>query len=71
MFPQLSLVNRRANIFPDLQNRALISISQLCDNGFAVTFSKNHLALVKQNVAIIGERDASNGLYYINLAPIL
>ena len=67
--PQISLAARCANIFPDLQNQALISIGQLCDNVFAATFSKDHLTLFKQNVTITGNCDARNGLYYINLAP--
>ena len=69
LFPQLSLAARRTNIFPALQNRALISIGQLCDDGFSATFSKDHLALVKQDITINGKHDASNGIYYISLAP--
>ena len=68
-FPRISLATCRASIFPALQNRALISIRQLCDNGFSATFSKYYLTLVKQDITITGERDTSNGLYYIKLAP--
>ena len=68
-FPQISLAAHRANIFPDLQNRALISIRKLYDNGFAATFSKDHLKLVKQNVTITGNQNAIIILYYIDLAP--
>ena len=67
LFPQLSLVARRANIFPALHNRALIAIGQMCNNGFSSTFSKDHLTLVKQDITITGERNTINGLYYIDL----
>ena len=68
-FPQISLAAYRTNIFPALQNQALISIGKLCDDGFSATFSKDHLTLVKQDITITGERSTSNDLYYINLAP--
>ena len=68
-FPQISLAARNANIFPALQNRALISIGQLYNNGFADNLSKDHLTLVKQNVTITGNRDDSNRLYYTDLTP--
>ena len=68
LFPQLSLAARRANIFPDFQNQALISIRQLCDDGLSATFSKNHLTLVKQYITITGKRDTRNVIYYIDLA---
>ena len=68
-FTQLSLAARRANIFSALQNRALISIGQLCDDGLSATFRNDHLALVKQDIPITGERNTRNGLYYIDLAP--
>ena len=68
-FPQISLAARRANIFPAFQNRSLISIGQLCDDGFSAAFSKYHLTLVKQDITITGKRNTSNGLYYINLDP--
>ena len=71
LFPQLSLAARHASISPALHNRALISIGKICENGFAATFSKDDLTLVKQNVIINDERDVSNGLYYINLVPRL
>ena len=67
--PQLSLAAHRANISPVLQNRAVISIGQLCNDGFSATFSKDHLTLVKQDITITGERNVRNGLYYIDLAP--
>ena len=68
-FPQLSLAALRANSFPALQNQALISIGQLCKNGFADTFRKDHLTSVKQKFTITSDRDTSSRLYYIDLAP--
>ena len=68
LFPQLSLADPRANISLGLQNRVLISIGQLCDDGFFSTFRKDHLTLVKKDITITGNRDANNGLYYTNLA---
>ena len=67
--PQVSLAALRANNFPALHNRALISIGQLYNGGFSATFIKDHLTLVKQEITIIGKRDTRNGLYNINLAP--
>ena len=68
-FPKLSLAARCANLFSALQNLELISTGRLCDDGFAATFSKDHLTLVKQNFTITGGRNSSNSLYYIDLDP--
>jgi hypothetical protein len=37
--PQLSKSEKAAHIFPDMENNSLLSVGQLCDEGYFVLFS--------------------------------
>ena len=60
---QLSSQAKHAGTFPNLHS-SLISIVQLCNNAFIVTFDK-HKVIVSKNEDIIieGYRDQTNGLW--------
>ena len=71
-FPQLSLATRQDHIFLSLHNKALLSIEQLCDDGFSVVFNQQHVTAFKANhLSLSGKHDPKNGLYYIDLPPTL
>ena len=66
-FPKLPLAARQAHVFPELQNKALLSIVQLCDRKFTAVFHKGHVKLNRDDFTITVQRDPSTGLYYIDL----
>ena len=66
-FPQISLAARQAHVFPALQNKALLSIGQFCDDGFRILFDKDRVNVFKGDTSILGTRDPTNGLYYISI----
>ena len=66
-FPHMPLAARHAHIFPDLANKALIFIGELCNNGFTATFNTTIVSLPDGSTNICGNRDPKNGLYYLDL----
>ena len=66
-FPQLPLAARRAHVFPSLQNKALLSIGQICNSNFTAVFHDGQVRLRNEYTTITGQRDPSTGLYYIDL----
>jgi hypothetical protein len=66
--PALPLAAQKAHLFPHLKNNALISIGQLCDNGFHALFTKTHVQILHHlTVVLCGTRDKTNGLWQITL----
>ena len=59
---------RRAHILPNLNNGALISISQLCNSGCRVIFDAP-IATIMLNgrIILIGNRNYETGLYEVNI----
>ena len=43
-----------------------MSVGQLCDYGFAIQFDATHVYLQKVKLLLIGTRDPTSGLYYID-----
>ena len=71
-FLHLSLATCQARIFPSLCNKALLSIGQLCNDGFLVVFDQHHVTAFKANqLSFSGNRDPKNGLYHVDLPPTL
>ena len=66
-FQQFPLAARCDHVFPALQNKALLSIGQLCDINFTAVFHDGQVQLSNANTTITGQRDPSTGLYYIDL----
>ena len=63
---------RHAHIFPDLKNKALLSIGMFCDNGCLAIFDdkKVHIINKKTNKQIMhGTRNNQTSLYMVPLKP--
>ena len=57
----LPLQAREAHIFPDLKNRALLSIGIFCDNGCIAQFNEDRVIIVNKNsnkIIMKGGRDS-------------
>jgi hypothetical protein len=67
--PELSKAASAAHIFPALENNSLLSVGQLCDEGYSVLFSISEGTIQdpKQKTLLKGIRDSSTGLWRINL----
>ena len=67
--PELSDAASIAHIFPQMANNSLLSVGQLCDEGYHVTFRQASVAIFNStNKAILhGSRDHGTGLWRINL----
>ena len=61
--PPLSLKARQAHVFPGLTGKSLVSIGQLCDDGYDAIFTATHVKLVKDGATtVVGAREPTNGL---------
>ena len=70
--PNIPLAARKCHIFPDMDNKALLSIAQFCDNGYHAIFTPTHLTLEHQKdpqQTLQGTRDTLTGMWSINLNP--
>jgi hypothetical protein len=67
--PQLSRVAKAAHVFPAMENNSLLSVGQLCDEGYSVLFNTNGVKILneKQKIIMKGSRDHATGLWRINL----
>jgi hypothetical protein len=67
--PQLSKVAKAAHVFPAMENNSLLSVGQLCDEGYSVLFSTDGVKILndKQKIMMKGPRDHATGLWRINL----
>jgi hypothetical protein len=67
--PQLSKVAKAAHVFPAMENNPLLSVGQLCDEGYSVFFSIDGVKILdeKQKIIMKGPRDHATGLWRINL----
>jgi hypothetical protein len=67
--PQLRKVAKAAHVFPAMENNSLLSVVQLCDEGYYVLFSNDGVNILNENQKIImnGPRDHATGLWRINL----
>jgi hypothetical protein len=67
--PQLSKSAKAAHIFPSVENNSLLSVGQLCDEGYFVLFSRDEVKILdeKQKIIMKGNRDCATGLWRINL----
>jgi hypothetical protein len=67
--PQLSRVAKAAHVFPAMENNSLLSVGQLCDEGYSFLFNTNGVKILneKQEIIMKGSRDHATGLWRINL----
>jgi hypothetical protein len=56
-------------VFPAMKNNSLLSVGQLCDEGYFVLFSTDGVKILneKQKIIMKGPRDHATGLWRINL----
>jgi hypothetical protein len=67
--PELSAAASKAHVFPRMSNHDLLSVGQLCDEGYIVTFKQDEVTVCDSGHSPIlsGPRDLNTGLWRINL----
>jgi hypothetical protein len=67
--PQLNAAESKAHVFPGMSNQSLLSVGQLCDEGYIFTFKQTSLTICdsKKSQILNGPRDLNTGLWRINL----
>jgi hypothetical protein len=67
--PELSKAASAAHIFPAMENNSLLSVGQLCDEGYSVLFSISEVKILdsKQKTILKRSRDSNTDLWRINL----
>jgi hypothetical protein len=66
--PELNAAASKAHVFPDMANHSLLSVGQLFDEGYIVTFKQAAVTICdSENSQILsGPRDLNTGLWRIN-----
>jgi hypothetical protein len=58
----------QAHILPGLVHNSLISVGQLCDNEYSVTFTQDHVTVSRNGKDVTyGSRDPKSRLWRVNL----
>jgi hypothetical protein len=67
--PKLNAAASKAHVFPGMANHSLLSVGQLCDEGYIVTFKQDKVTICDSGNSQIlsGPRDETTGLWRINL----
>jgi hypothetical protein len=67
--PELNAAASKAHVSPGISNHSLISVGQLCDEGYIVTFKQDTVTICDSGNSQIssGSRDVTTGLCRINL----
>jgi hypothetical protein len=67
--PELNAAASKAHVFPGMANHSLLSVGQLCDEGYVVTFKQDTVTICDSGNSQIlsGPRDFNTGLWRINL----
>jgi hypothetical protein len=67
--PELSKSATAAHIFPAMEKNSLLSVEQLCDEGFSLLYNVNEVTIMDsmQIILMKGSRDSYTGLWRINL----
>jgi hypothetical protein len=67
--PELNAAASKAHVFPRMANQSLLSVGQLCDEGYIVTFRQDTVTICnsKSSKLLSGPRDETTGLWRINL----
>jgi hypothetical protein len=66
---ELSEAASVAHVFPEMANNSLLSVGQLCNEGYYVTFKLDGVTIFnsKGHAILKGVRDLGTGLWRINL----
>jgi hypothetical protein len=67
--PELNAAASKAHVFPGMTNHSLLSVGQLFDEGYIVTFKQAEVTICDSGNSQIlsGPRDLNTGLWRINL----
>jgi hypothetical protein len=67
--PGLNAAASKAHVFPGMAHHSLLSVGQLCDEGYIVIFQQDTVTICKSENSelLIGPRDVTSGLWRINL----
>ena len=68
--PHILVAAQQRHLFPDMENKALLSISKCCDNGYSTIFDKSTLTLqhnTDPNKLFEGAHDKKKGMLHIDL----
>jgi hypothetical protein len=67
--PELNAAASKAHVFPGMANHSLLSVGQLCDEGYIVTFKQDTVKICdsEHSQILSGPRDLNTGLWRINL----
>jgi hypothetical protein len=67
--PGLNAAASKAHVFPGMAHHSLLSVGQLCDEGYIVTFQRDTVTICNSDNSelLSGPRDATTGLWRINL----
>jgi hypothetical protein len=67
--PELNAAASKAHVFPGMAHHSLLSVRQLCDEGYKVTFQRNMVTICnsENSKLLSGPRDDTTGLWRINL----
>jgi hypothetical protein len=67
--PELNAAASKAHVFPAMANHSLLSVGQLCDEGYIVTFKQAEVTICdsRNSQILSGPRDLNTGLWRINV----
>jgi hypothetical protein len=67
--PELNAAASKAHVFPGMAHHSLLSVGQLCDEGYIVTFWRDTVTICNSDNSklLSGPRDETTGLWRINL----
>jgi hypothetical protein len=67
--PKLNAAASKAHVFPGMAHHSLLSVGQLCDEGYTVTFKQDTVTICNSESSklLSGARDVNTGLWRINL----
>jgi hypothetical protein len=67
--PGLNTAASKAHVFPGMAHQSLLSVGQLYDEGYVVTFQQETVTICNSDNSklLSGPRDVTNGLWHINV----
>jgi hypothetical protein len=67
--PELNAAAFKSHVFPGMAHHSLLSVGQLCDEGYIVTFQRDTVTICNSDNSklLSGPRDVTTSLWRINL----
>jgi hypothetical protein len=65
VIPELNAAASKAHVFPGMEHHSLLSVGQLCDEGYIVTFKQDTVTICNSEGSklLSGPRDMTTGLW--------